>query len=89
MKVLKCAGCGAPFDEVPEDAIVECQFCGAVNQPTILRRPQAPDVQAVQIFVGTGDAPEVVRTVAKTGAAAAIVGLVITLMAVGITVAGV
>ena len=88
MKVLKCASCGAPFEEVPEDTAVECTFCGAINEPTIMQRP-APvqEVQAVQIVIG--DVAPVARTVAKTGAAASCVGLVFTLAIIGVTAGGV
>lgn len=38
MRVVKCASCAAPFDEVPEDTAVRCAFCGALNEPTYYRR---------------------------------------------------
>jgi hypothetical protein len=41
MKVVKCASCGAPFSDVPEDTAVRCAFCGVLNQPTLIRRPDA------------------------------------------------
>jgi hypothetical protein len=41
MKVVKCASCAAPFDEVPEDTAVRCAFCGALNEPTYYVRPSS------------------------------------------------
>lgn len=57
MKVVKCASCAAPFDEVPEDTAVRCAFCGALNEPTYYVRPDktaepeedSNEVRAVQV----------------------------------------
>ena len=39
MRVRKCASCAAPIGAIPEDAAsVTCEFCGAVNEPTVLHR---------------------------------------------------
>src|SRR5690349_16157212 len=48
MKVRKCVSCGAPMGEVDPDAVsVRCEFCGSLNETTVLRR----GVQQVQIIL--------------------------------------
>lgn len=41
MKTVKCASCGAPFEELPGDEPLRCEFCGAINERTIIR-PAVP-----------------------------------------------
>jgi hypothetical protein len=92
MKVLKCGGCGAPFDEVPEDTAVQCAFCGAVNEPTIMQRPSRPssgDFPAVQIVIDRSSIPRAARTAGKIGAAAALFSTFITLLVIAIGAGGV
>jgi hypothetical protein len=45
MKTLTCASCGAPLEEVPEQPAVRCGFCGAVNEPTVARRPPPAEIR--------------------------------------------
>jgi DNA-directed RNA polymerase subunit RPC12/RpoP len=64
MKTVKCASCGAPFEEVPGDDALRCDFCGAINERTIMRRPPVPppprpqpppfpsvDIQGVHVLI--------------------------------------
>src|SRR5262245_25508384 len=82
MKVRKCVSCGAPLGEVDPDAVsARCEFCGAVNETTVLRR----GVQQVQIILqprrrqvpprasGIGVVVAIVVMIGVAGAAAAAV----------------
>jgi hypothetical protein len=78
MRVRKCASCGAPVGEIADDATsVACEFCGAVNEPTIMQR----GVHRVHVVLDASMG----RTVRRAGKAGAVVSAIVGL----ITLAGV
>jgi hypothetical protein len=73
MRVRKCASCGAPLGEIAADAIsVPCEFCGAVNEPTIMQR----GVHRVHVVLDAS----VGRTVRRASAAGAVVSVFVGLV---------
>jgi hypothetical protein len=80
MKVRTCASCAAPLGALDVDAAsVACQFCGAVNEPTVLQR----GVQQVQIVLD----PSMGRNLRRASSVGAFTGLLI-LLAVLVGVGG-
>jgi hypothetical protein len=84
MKVRKCASCGAPLGEIAEDATsVPCEFCGAVNEPTIMQR----GVHRVHVVLDASVGRTVRRATAAGAVVSAFVGLV-TLAGIGAGIFG-
>jgi hypothetical protein len=75
---------------VPEDIAVQCAFCGAVNEPTVMQRPRAPSgaPPAVQMVIGH-ELPQIARRADKVGLVATTFSLVITFVVIAIAVGGV
>ena len=73
MKVRKCASCAAPLGAVDWDApSVACEFCGAVNEPTVLQRGAHQVHIVFDASMGRG--------VRRASSAGAFVGLFVTLV---------
>jgi hypothetical protein len=82
MKVRKCASCGAPLGAVDWDAAsIACEFCGAVNEPTVLQRGAHQVHVVFDASMGRG-----VRRASSVGAFA---GLLIVLAVLGGAAVGV
>jgi LSD1 subclass zinc finger protein len=90
MKTVKCASCGAPFEEHPGEDAVRCAFCGAINERTMLRRPapepepepniELPQFRPIPIVIDARP----VRQAAKTAGCTALMGILIVTIGVGV-----
>ena len=80
MKVRKCASCAAPLGALDWDAAsIACEFCGAVNEPTVLQR----GVHQVQIVLDASSVGRSVRRASSVGFFGAVFTTLLVLLGVG------